>query len=93
MESKKILMVMALIDVLLPSALARRAVVDFETDDSAIANVFSEPDTENLLSDIILKGLENKITCGRCVRLNVPCTNIRCVCVQDGRSRQCVPRK
>ena len=86
MESKKILMVMALIAILLPSSLARLSVVDFETD-SAIADEFSEAETEIPLSDIILEGLDdNQLRCPsircfnnrRCRRIGGP----RCRCIR-----------
>ena len=76
MESKKILIFMALIAVLLPSALARGSVVDFETD-SAISNEFSEAENENPLLDIILEG-----PCPATFRrIGRRCSNPRCICV------------
>ena len=84
MESKKILMVMALIAILLPSALARRSVVDFETD-SAIANdEFSEAETSIPLSDIILEGPGINQRCGVCLPGRLCRGGGRCICIGIG---------
>ena len=77
MESKKIVMVMALIAILLPSALARRSVVDFETDSAIASDEFSEAETAIPLSDIILEGLD----------VNQLCPPVRCLIP----GRRCFP--
>ena len=90
MESKKILMVMALITILLPSSLARVSVVDFETD-SAIADEFNEAEDEIPLSEIILEGLDNNQVCGgRCRFVGRPCPfgGPRCFCTRVGMGRR-----
>ena len=86
MESKKILMVMALIAILLPSALGRLSVVDFETDSAIKDDEFSEAETEIPLSDIILEGLDdNQLRCRpiRCFT-NKQCRRfgLRCRCLR-----------
>ena len=78
MESKKILMVMALIAILLPSALGRLSAVDFETDSAIADDQFSEAETEIPLSDIILEGLDDN---------QLKCPNIRCPIL----GRRCLP--
>ena len=84
MEGTKILVVIAIIFVLLPSAIASRFVVSFETL-LAIASEVSIAQIGNPLWNIIFKDLDNNgATCGSCTVLGKPCTDGVCICKPVG---------